>query len=71
MKVAAISQPAGLDNIRIEQRPDPTPGPGEVLVRVRASSLNFHDFAVAVGVIPNVASPCQMAQAKWLMLVPA
>jgi NADPH:quinone reductase-like Zn-dependent oxidoreductase len=54
MKVAAISQPAGLDNIRIEQRPDPTPGPGEVLVRVRASSLNFHDFAVAVGVIPNV-----------------
>ena len=51
MKVAAIKAPGGLDKIAIETRPDPVAGPGEILVRVRASSLNFHDYAVAAGII--------------------
>ena len=54
MKVAAIQKPGGLDNILIQERPDPVAGPGEILVRVKASSLNFHDLAVATGMIPNV-----------------
>lgn len=53
MKVAAIKKPGGLENIVIEERPDPVAGPGEVLVRVRASSLNYHDFVVAIGGIPT------------------
>lgn len=53
MKVASVKQPGGLDNIVVEDRSDPTPGPGEILVRVRASSLNFHDFAVVAGMIPT------------------
>lgn len=52
MKVAAIKSPGGLDNLVIETRSDPVPGPGEILVRVHASSLNFHDFAVVTGRIP-------------------
>ncbi len=52
MKVAAVRAPGGLDKIVIEERADPAPGPGEILVRVRASSLNFHDFAVVAGMIP-------------------
>lgn len=52
MKVAVVGQPAGLENITIEDRSDPVAGPGELLVRVRASSLNFHDFAVVAGLIP-------------------
>lgn len=52
MKVAVVGQPAGLENIVIEDREDPVAGPGELLVRVRASSLNFHDFAVVAGLIP-------------------
>lgn len=51
MKVASIKAPGGLDHIVIEERPDPVAGPGQLLVRVRASSLNFHDFAVAAGMI--------------------
>jgi NADPH:quinone reductase-like Zn-dependent oxidoreductase len=51
MKVAAIKAPGGLDKIAIETRPDPVAGPGEILVRVGARSLNFHDYAVAASVI--------------------
>ncbi|MGQ0528723.1 MAG: zinc-dependent alcohol dehydrogenase family protein [Panacagrimonas sp.] len=29
------------------------PGPGEVLVRMRASSLNFHDYVVVTGKLPT------------------
>jgi len=53
MKIAAVKAPGGLDRIVIETRPDPNPGPGEILVRVHASSLNFHDYAVVVGRIPS------------------
>lgn len=52
MKVAAIRAPGGLDKIVIEERAEPVAGPGQLLVRVRASSLNFHDFAVVAGMIP-------------------
>lgn len=52
MKVAAVAKPGGLKNLGTADRPDPKPGPGEILVRVRASSLNFHDFAVVSGMIP-------------------
>ena len=53
MKVAAVKKPGGLGNLVIEDRPDPKPKAGEVLVRVRASSLNYHDFIVALGGIPT------------------
>ncbi|MCA8901734.1 MAG: NAD(P)-dependent alcohol dehydrogenase [Hyphomonas sp.] len=53
MKVAAVKKPGGLDKLVIEERPDPKPGNGEILVRVRASSLNYHDFIVCLGGIPT------------------
>ena len=52
MKVASLKKPGGLQNIQIETRDDPKPKAGEVLVRVKASSLNYHDFVVAQGGIP-------------------
>ncbi|MDX1293833.1 MAG: NAD(P)-dependent alcohol dehydrogenase [Hyphomonas sp.] len=53
MKVAAVKKPGGPGNLVIEDRPDPTPGAGEILVRIHASSLNYHDFVVVMGGIPT------------------
>jgi NADPH:quinone reductase-like Zn-dependent oxidoreductase len=42
-------QKFGLDGLASAERPDPTPGPGEVLVRVSASSINFRDLLMLQG----------------------
>jgi NADPH:quinone reductase-like Zn-dependent oxidoreductase len=39
----------GFNKLYLEDLPDPTPGPGEVLIQVRACSINYRDFAVAAG----------------------
>src|SRR6187455_1874915 len=39
----------GFDKLYVEERTDPTPGPGEVLIQVHACSINYRDFAVAAG----------------------
>lgn len=54
MKAIQLHQPAGLDNLILADVPDaPAPGAGQISVRLRASSLNFHDYAVVVGMIPT------------------
>jgi NADPH2:quinone reductase len=40
--------------LRLCELPDPVPGPGEALVRVRAIGLNFADCAARLGVYPRV-----------------
>lgn len=52
MKVACVKNPASLANLCIVERPEPQPAAGEVCVRVRASSLNYHDYAVVSGMLP-------------------
>ncbi|MEM1036520.1 MAG: NAD(P)-dependent alcohol dehydrogenase [Pseudomonadota bacterium] len=53
MKVAAVKKPGGPGNLVIEERPQPDLKPHQVLVRVHASSLNYHDFVVVMGGIPT------------------
>ena len=42
----------GLDNLKIVERPNSNPATGEILVKWHATSLNFHDYLVAIGAIP-------------------
>ena len=37
------------DGLSIAERPAPEPGPGQVLVQMRAASLNYRDLAIALG----------------------
>ncbi len=53
MQAIQISNPATLDTMRVVHLPNaPAPGRGEIQVRLRASSLNYHDYAVVTGAIP-------------------
>jgi alcohol dehydrogenase len=38
-------------SLTLHESPDPTPGPGEVLVRLRASSLNHRDLSLRDGIM--------------------
>ncbi len=46
MRVAQISEFGGLDALRLEEAAEPAPGPGEVLIKVTATGLNFSDTLI-------------------------
>ena len=46
MKVFQIENDWSMDNLRLSTRPDPKPGAGEVLLRMKAASLNYRDLVV-------------------------
>ena len=56
MLAARIHEDGGPEVIRVEEVPDPVAGPGEVLVRLRAASLNHLDVWVRKG-LPSVPKP--------------
>jgi NADPH:quinone reductase-like Zn-dependent oxidoreductase len=56
VKAIRIHEDGGPEVLRYEDVPDPEPGPGEVLVRVRAASLNHLDVWVRKG-MPSVPKP--------------
>lgn len=49
MKAALCKSLEGPDALTIEDLPTPRPGPGEVVVRVRAAALNFFDTLITRG----------------------
>ena len=52
MRAIQLKKPGGLDNLTLTQAQTRDPGPGEIQVRVHASSLNYHDYAVVAGMLP-------------------
>ncbi len=46
MRVIRLGEQPGLDGLTLSHEPIPAPGPGEVLVRIHATSLNYHDYIV-------------------------
>ena len=49
MRAVVVHRPGGYDRLEIEERPDTSPGPGEVAVDVSAAGVNFADGAVRMG----------------------
>ena len=53
MKQMQLSKPGGLDKIQLVETDIPRIRDNEILVKVAASSLNYHDLLVALGSIPT------------------
>jgi putative PIG3 family NAD(P)H quinone oxidoreductase len=52
MRAVVITQAGGPEYLAVRELPAPTPGPGEILVRVRASALNRADILQREGRYP-------------------
>src|SRR5688572_25518238 len=46
MKVFQIQDDWGMEHLKLAARPDPRPGPGQVLLRMKAASINYRDLLV-------------------------
>jgi NADPH:quinone reductase-like Zn-dependent oxidoreductase len=46
MKALLSNEPGGPETLSLEERPDPVAGPGELLVRVRATAINYPDVLI-------------------------
>jgi len=56
VKAVRIHEDGGPEVLRYEDVPDPVPGPGEVLISLRAASLNHLDLWIRKG-LPSVPKP--------------
>ena len=62
MKAINVGRPASLDSLALAEIDNPgAPGPGTIRVRLHANSLNYHDYAVAVGAIPTAKGRIPMS----------
>src|SRR4051794_14952993 len=46
MRALLSYEPGGPETLRLEEVPDPVAGPGQLLVRVRACSINYPDVLI-------------------------
>jgi NADPH:quinone reductase-like Zn-dependent oxidoreductase len=57
MKAYQIQNTSGIDALKLVELPEPQPGFGQILVKVRATSLNYRDTAVIAGAYPGQKLP--------------
>src|SRR5580693_7431634 len=61
MRAIVTTGNGDVDVLKVEARQDPVPGRGEVLIRVKASGLNFADILARQGLYPDgPPKPCVM-----------
>lgn len=59
MRALVVTEHGGPEVLRVEQRPDPVPGLGEVRIAVRAAGVNFAELMARMGVYPDAPrTPC-------------
>src|SRR3989440_10578289 len=49
MKVIVLENTFDIDSLHVVERPEPRPGPGQVVLKMRAWSLNYRDLLVVKG----------------------
>ena len=49
MKVYEIQESFGIENLKVAERPDPKAGPGQVVVKVQSTSINYRDMLMVIG----------------------
>ena len=49
MRALLCTRLDGPEHLEIVERPDPVPGPGQALVRIRLAALNFFDTLITAG----------------------
>ncbi|MGQ0751259.1 MAG: NADPH:quinone oxidoreductase family protein, partial [Betaproteobacteria bacterium] len=54
MRALVVHEHGPIENLRLEDFPEPRPGPGEVLIAVQAASVNFPDLLVVGGTYQNL-----------------
>jgi NADPH:quinone reductase-like Zn-dependent oxidoreductase len=52
MQAMKLAAPGGIDQLHLADIEPRAPGRGEIQVEIKATSLNFHDYAVVTGLIP-------------------
>ena len=57
MKAVVITRHGGPEVLRVQERPDPPVGPGQVRIAVRAAGINFADMMARAGVYPDAPKP--------------
>ena len=53
MQAMKLAAPGGIDKLHLTDIEPRAPGFGEIQVRIHATSLNFHDYAVVTGMLPT------------------
>jgi NADPH:quinone reductase-like Zn-dependent oxidoreductase len=57
MRVVAITKHGGPEVLKVEERPDPQLGAGQVRIAVAAAGVNFADVMARIGVYPDAPKP--------------
>ncbi|MCI0419716.1 MAG: zinc-binding dehydrogenase [Acidobacteria bacterium] len=57
MKAIVLDELGEPEKLKLEEWPDPTPGPGEVLIRLKAAALNHRDVWIRTGRYAGIKLP--------------
>src|SRR5262249_19232099 len=57
MKVWEIQNAYGIENLHEAEKPEPKPGKGQIVVAMKASSLNYRDLMTVVGMAGGFPLP--------------
>jgi NADPH:quinone reductase-like Zn-dependent oxidoreductase len=57
VRALVITEHGPPEVLRVQERDDPQPGPGELRVRVKAAGINFADLMARIGFYPDAPKP--------------